>query len=57
MVPAANAWPTGCRFRERCARAWERCVEEPPLLEVGGVGRSRCWLVEEPERDPPGRRE
>jgi oligopeptide/dipeptide ABC transporter ATP-binding protein len=57
MVPAATAWPTGCRFRERCSRAWERCLKEPPLLGVGLGAESRCWLVEEPERDPPGRRE
>jgi oligopeptide/dipeptide ABC transporter ATP-binding protein len=49
-VPPATAWPAGCRFRERCIYAWERCVNEPPLLDIGGR-TSRCWLVEEPERD------
>jgi oligopeptide/dipeptide ABC transporter ATP-binding protein len=55
QVPAATAWPTGCRFHPRCPYAWDRCVQqEPPLIEAGGgggVGRAvRCWLLEEPER-------
>lgn len=33
----------GCRFRERCPRAFGRCQEEPPLLEQDGR-RVRCWL-------------
>ncbi len=53
-VPSATEWPEGCRFRDRCPHAWERCAESPPpLLVVDGEasGRSsRCWLEEEPER-------
>ena len=26
--------PTGCRFRDRCPFAFDKCVEEPPFLEV-----------------------
>ncbi len=51
-VPAATAWPAGCRFHPRCPYAWEKCrTEEPPLLdtEVAGHG-ARCWLVTEPGR-------
>jgi peptide/nickel transport system ATP-binding protein len=65
-VPPATAWPTGCRFRERCDYAWERCAgEQPDLFRTvdgdgdgdGGPRASRCWLVREPERDrPPGSR-
>ncbi len=36
----------GCRFRERCAQAHERCVDDPPLEPVGGGHLARCWLVE-----------
>ena len=35
QVPAATAWPSGCRFHPRCPYAWDKCVsQEPPLLEV-----------------------
>ncbi len=51
-VPAATAWPTGCRFHPRCPYAWDKCrAEEPPLLDTGTAGQSaRCWLVTEPAR-------
>ena len=50
-VPPATAWPSGCRFRERCPYAWERCEREhPPLYDVGAGHTSRCHLAVEPER-------
>jgi oligopeptide/dipeptide ABC transporter ATP-binding protein len=50
-VPAATAWPTGCRFHDRCPYAWDRCVaEHPPLYQIGVGQWSRCHLAEEPER-------
>ena len=50
-VPAPTDWPTGCRFRERCAYAFERCVkEEPALVQVASAHRARCHLVQEPDR-------
>jgi oligopeptide/dipeptide ABC transporter ATP-binding protein len=50
-VPPPTAWPTGCRFRDRCPYAWERCaVEHPPLYRIAGGHVSRCHLAEEPER-------
>jgi peptide/nickel transport system ATP-binding protein len=51
-VPAATAWPAGCRFHPRCPYAWDKCrTEEPPLLETGADGQAaRCWLVSEPAR-------
>ena len=50
-VPPATAWPSGCRFRERCPYAWERCEREhPPLYAVGAGHTSRCHLAVEPER-------
>jgi oligopeptide/dipeptide ABC transporter ATP-binding protein len=51
-VPAATAWPPGCRFHPRCPYAWDKCrTAEPPLLETGTAGHTaRCWLVTEPAR-------
>ena len=55
-VPAATAWPAGCRFHPRCPFAWEKCRSEaPPLLETGTAGHTaRCWLVAEPARRVAG---
>jgi peptide/nickel transport system ATP-binding protein len=45
---AADAEPLpGCRFRDRCPARFERCVEEPDLLNVDGGHDARCWLVVE----------
>jgi peptide/nickel transport system ATP-binding protein len=53
VVPSPMERPGGCRFRERCPRAWERCrVESPGLLLDGGTPAPdpfparavRCWL-------------
>ncbi|MDB4915282.1 MAG: oligopeptide/dipeptide transporter, ATPase subunit [Gemmatimonadetes bacterium] len=50
-VPAPTNWPAGCRFRERCEYAWERCEQEhPPLYQIGEGHVSRCHLAVEPER-------
>jgi peptide/nickel transport system ATP-binding protein len=50
-VPPPTAWPSGCRFRDRCRYAWERCAtEHPPLYQIGGHHVSRCHLADEPER-------
>ena len=50
-VPPATAWPKGCRFHPRCKFVSDRCrTDEPPLLDVGGDRKARCWLVEEAER-------
>ncbi|MCC7047031.1 MAG: ABC transporter ATP-binding protein [Alphaproteobacteria bacterium] len=34
----------GCRFRERCDRAHERCAAEPPLIALSEGHRVWCWL-------------
>src|SRR3989442_7607512 len=33
QVPAATAWPDGCRFHPRCPYAWDRCRAEAPPLD------------------------
>ncbi|HTG53460.1 MAG TPA: ABC transporter ATP-binding protein [Gemmatimonadaceae bacterium] len=44
-VPSAAAWPTGCRFRERCPFAFENCITEPPLVRIGDSHIARCHLA------------
>ena len=45
-VPAPSAWPSGCRFRPRCPKAFDKSEQEPPLLPVEPDHRMRCWLAE-----------
>ncbi len=50
-VPPPTAWPSGCRFHDRCPYAWSRCAEEhPPLYQIGAGHTSRCHLAVEPQR-------
>jgi oligopeptide/dipeptide ABC transporter ATP-binding protein len=50
-VPAPTAWPSGCRFRPRCPKAFDKSELEPPLLTVEPDHQMRCWLAEEPNKD------
>jgi oligopeptide/dipeptide ABC transporter ATP-binding protein len=51
-VPPATAWPAGCRFRPRCAHAFDRCTDEPALLPAGADRGARCWLVAQTPQPP-----
>jgi oligopeptide/dipeptide ABC transporter ATP-binding protein len=44
--PDMSRPPSGCRFRERCSDAQERCRAHPSLLAVAPGHRSRCWLAQ-----------
>ena len=45
VVPNPFRMPSGCKFQPRCPYQWDRCLEEPELVQVGGRDRfSRCWL-------------
>lgn len=35
--------PHGCRFRERCPLAYEKCLEAPPFIEVEPGHFVACW--------------
>jgi oligopeptide/dipeptide ABC transporter ATP-binding protein len=45
-VPDPLRLPGGCRFGDRCPERFDRCTEEPPMLETGEDRRVRCWLHE-----------
>jgi peptide/nickel transport system ATP-binding protein len=47
-VPSPTAWPSGCRFRPRCPKAFDKSELEPPMLPVEAGHRMRCWLAESP---------
>jgi oligopeptide transport system ATP-binding protein len=42
--PNLQELPDGCRFRERCDKATEQCLEPPPVWEAEGGRISRCIL-------------
>ncbi len=48
--PDLRSPPAGCRFRPRCASAFDRCGHEAPsLVRLGGSrGDARCFLLEAP---------
>jgi peptide/nickel transport system ATP-binding protein len=35
--------PIGCRFRERCPLAFEKCLQAPPFVEVAKGHQVACW--------------
>ncbi|MDH7488686.1 MAG: ABC transporter ATP-binding protein [Anaerolineae bacterium] len=35
--------PAGCRFRERCSVAFEKCLEAPPFVELEPGHFVACW--------------
>ncbi|MCJ7694074.1 MAG: ABC transporter ATP-binding protein [Anaerolineaceae bacterium] len=37
--------PTGCRFADRCPKAFDKCSEEPPTVSMDGR-KVKCWLYQ-----------
>lgn len=46
-VPPPTRFPPGCRFRDRCPLAVEKCHEQPPLVNVGNGHLAACWFAED----------
>jgi peptide/nickel transport system ATP-binding protein len=38
--------PVGCRFRARCPLAFEKCVEEPPFVQIARDHWAACWKAD-----------
>lgn len=53
--PNLGRLPVGCAFAPRCARRFERCVDEPPLIAIDGAHSAACWLVPEGALTAKGR--
>ncbi len=52
-VPPLNQVFAGCRFADRCERAWEQCRKQlPAWFETGAEAGVRCHLAN-PELTPP----
>ncbi|SDL94483.1 oligopeptide/dipeptide ABC transporter, ATP-binding protein, C-terminal domain-containing protein [Halarsenatibacter silvermanii] len=48
VVPSPLDFPEGCKFNSRCFMAEDKCFEkEPPLRELNGEHKSRCWYIDE----------
>lgn len=47
VVPDLLGLPEGCKFQDRCHRAFPKCRKDlPPFFEIEPEHRVRCWLYE-----------
>jgi oligopeptide/dipeptide ABC transporter ATP-binding protein len=46
VVPSLLALPQGCRFRNRCAKAQDKCAGSEPPLVTSGTRAVACWYPE-----------
>ena len=45
--PSLTDAPKGCRFRDRCPFATDRCAQQPPFRQVRPGHFVACWIVAE----------
>ncbi len=43
-MPRLDAIPSGCAFHPRCGFAFDRCIDERPVLLDAGETQAACWL-------------
>jgi oligopeptide/dipeptide ABC transporter ATP-binding protein len=43
LPPVLIEKPVGCPFAPRCPYVFDRCKENPPLLDIGVKHRAACW--------------
>jgi oligopeptide/dipeptide ABC transporter ATP-binding protein len=46
QVPQPRDYTAGCRFRDRCDKAFERCIEKPPLYHAAEGQQVACFLYD-----------
>ena len=46
QVPQPKDYASGCRFRERCSKAFELCTNKPELISIGDTQKVACFLYE-----------
>jgi peptide/nickel transport system ATP-binding protein/oligopeptide transport system ATP-binding protein len=44
-IPSAIDIPTGCRFKTRCPEYFEKCDQEPPLIQLDKNRHAACWRI------------
>lgn len=44
QVPQPKDYASGCRFRERCEKAFELCTEKPELIDYRDTQKIACFL-------------
>ena len=49
-VPNLINPPSGCRFRTRCPRVFDKCSQGPPWLEMSQSHGVLCWLYGDSEK-------
>jgi peptide/nickel transport system ATP-binding protein len=55
LPPSLLRLPPGCAFADRCAHRFERCAEQPQLLDRGGDGHlDACYLTRQQKEDLRG---
>jgi oligopeptide/dipeptide ABC transporter ATP-binding protein len=53
--PDLGHLPEGCSFSPRCPLRFEKCKQEPGLLQVEADHTAACWRADEVKAMPPGK--